>query len=495
MEHGYSVTKIRFPFLVALFGALILAFSSLANAETIPATPSTIAKESLSPFKNGSGVGYLTPQAACEAWINKPVLAVPAASFNYYTCQIQEPGWGTYGTNQVYGSVRCQDGAIEAAGMCGVQTCRTGENWTLSGSTCTRPDCVAPQVLDPADGVCKGNPCTAGQTDSDTIFGGWSIGPTETATIGGPQLGDYCDGQCIQKATAVSSCSSAVGSSVDNPKAIDCVMTIVNQGQSCSVSTKPTSGPAPVTPKHAPKCDPSEGVMTSSSGSVLCVPAGTPSANPPVVQKQVSTQNFPDGSAKTTEITTTRDPTTGAENKITTITNTPATGGGAGEAGPVGTSNGVSEKAPTTGTADKPGESASDLCAKNPGLQICKGGISEEKTQLEIKDLLDPKDSANTDSVTAEKTAYQEKAAAHKDFIDAFASKGQNNEGFLSWAWIPEVPASSCVPFSGTIGGKTITLDWCEQLGMVRDIAGYMFYILTAFGLFRIFANSTGATS
>lgn len=43
-----------------------------------------------------------------------------------------------------------------------VYTCPAGQSWTLSGTTCTRPDCVAPEVRDPATGQCAIK-CPTGQ--------------------------------------------------------------------------------------------------------------------------------------------------------------------------------------------------------------------------------------------------------------------------------------------------------------------------------------------
>jgi len=372
-------------------------------------------------------------------------------------------------------------------------TCPPDGGWSLVGQTCTRPDCPEGQSRD-ANGSC-GSPCQAKENTS--AGGGWITVPR-----GGDPTGKSCDSGC-QVSTML---DTPVDHYYTDGKTITQKYTQTFTGQACgSEAPKPPANEAAKSPKEPPKkppCDSSEGVMTSSSGTIACVPPGAPGSNAPIVTKQKTVEPFPDGSTKTTETITTRDPATGVEVKTVSVTISPGTNGQPGAAGTPGTTTGPTSNSGTTvgGDPTKPGDS--DFCAKNPGLQICKGGISEEKTQLEIrelnkeiKDLLDPKDPANTDSVDQEKNGYEQKATAHKDFIDAFAAKAQNDEGFLSWAWIPEVPASSCVPFSGVVSGKTITLDWCDKLAMIRDIAGYMFYILTAFGLFRIFANSTGATS
>lgn len=101
--------------------------------------------------------------------------------------------------------------------------------------------------------------------------------------------------------------------------------------QTCSgddVPGEPNDKPMPETKE--PPCAPGEGVGTSSSGKVLCVPEGTPNAPKPIVNKTEKKETFPDGSEKTTKTTTTKDPSTGATNTSSTST---STGGMAGSAG------------------------------------------------------------------------------------------------------------------------------------------------------------------
>lgn len=227
--------------------------------------------------------------------------------------------------------------------------------------------------------------------------------------------------------------------------------------------------------------------MTSTSGTVACVPAGTPGATSPTVTKSTSTKTNPDGSTSTTTVTNTCNGE-GACSSKTTVTNTGvggATGSGAtaGQAGTPGT---------TTEQQDKQGE---DFCAKNSSLQICKNNIATEATVKEIKDGLNPTTQPDQSSIDSAKTDYETKATEHKAEFEKIGAKGQNNEGVLSWAWIPDNPGGACTGFSGTVAGRSVTLDWCDKLAMIREIASYAMYLLTAFALFRIFANSNGATS
>jgi len=106
--------------------------------------------------------------------------------------------------------------------------------------------------------------------------------------------------------------------------------------------------------------------MTSSSGTIGCVPEGTPNSNPPVVKKEKETKTNADGTTATTETTTTRDPSTGVEQKTSTTTTKDANGNTTGVTSSSGTSGTTSG-----GNPEKPGDS--DFCQKNPKLDICTG--------------------------------------------------------------------------------------------------------------------------
>lgn len=56
-------------------------------------------------------------------------------------------------------------------------SCPTGQNWSLNGNTCTRPDCISPQVRNPSTGVCEAPKCTStGQAAS----GYFDMGTTDS---------------------------------------------------------------------------------------------------------------------------------------------------------------------------------------------------------------------------------------------------------------------------------------------------------------------------
>jgi hypothetical protein len=297
----------------------------------------------------------------------------------------------------------------------------------------------------------------------------------------GQAMGSYCDSGC-----AVSLGVAGTGYYTDG-KNNSFQRTKHYSGSSCTnepnAPTQFTPEKQPPTPEKKPPCAAGEGVMTSSSGTIGCVPEGTPNSNPPIVKKEKATTTNPDNTTTTTETTTTRDPATGVEQKSSSTTNCSGTNC------TTATTNGTSGTT-TGGNPEKPGDS--DFCQKNPTLDICTGKLAKEETLGKIKDALDPKEAADKSKLDAAKQDFDDKQKAHKDFIDAFAAKAQSDEGgLLKWAMIPEVPAGSCIPTTGTVMGHTVTFDFCDSLAKVRDIAGYGFYLMTMFALFAIFASST----
>lgn len=116
--------------------------------------------------------------------------------------------------------------------------------------------------------------------------------------------------------------------------------------------------------KKDPPCAAGEGVITSSSGGVKCLPEGTPNTSKPSVEKKQKIETFPDNTTKTTTETTTRDPNTNATSVSVTTTST------GGQSGPAGTS--TSQEGTTGkvggGNGDGDGDGSCD-----PTLNFCGG--------------------------------------------------------------------------------------------------------------------------
>lgn len=335
-------------FLWFVVGLILSTAAVISYAETIPAT-------------NGvSGEGWrMNPEYSCSA------TKLEAAQ---YQCSTYGATISTF--NPTNGYLICSNGA-QPSGFytCTAKTCPSGQNWTLSGSSCTRPDCVEPQARDPADGVCKVPPNKCAPK-KDEWSDGWVSVPAGAAMPVGVVCLDGCEANRVLSLGGPDD-GMGLGKGVD--------WWPIGQtftGAVCSGVDIPLplgTDPAKVPPKPAkkPVCAPGEGVMTSSSGKVLCVPEGVPGVSKPVVRKSEEVQTFPDGSTKKTTTTTTTDPNTGAKDVQTTAV---SSGGQAGTAGTTTTNGGSSSD------GDGDGDSDGDC---DPTLNFCGGpdtaGLYEKK--------------------------------------------------------------------------------------------------------------------
>lgn len=303
------------------------------------------------------------------------------------------------------------------------------------------------------------------------------------SAVGAPSLesNKYCDDGCVVAFNA-----APTGTSYTNGKVRLQQYSKVPLGYECTAEgTVPsTADPVPPTPEKKPPCADGEGVLTSSSGTVACVPPGTPGSAPPNVTKDKEVVKNPDNSTTEKETTTTTDPQTGAQDKNTTSQNC---NGGVCVPGPTTSSN-----SSTQDSGKAPGDNNGKFCAENPTLQICKDGMATEKTAKAILDALKWEDKTADKSALEKANAdYTAAAAEHEGMLKQIGERGQTAPSFFDWALLPDIPTGACQSFTGNIDGHHVTLDWCEKLGMIRELAGYCFYILTAYALFSIFTSTT----
>jgi len=462
----------------------VLLLSGPVFAETIPATPlptigtqyPTCAQVASGSVVNGYG----------QIFMRLPSVAHCGGSYPAGFTMV------TYCENAA-GSACSHDAMGWTSGA--AYSCPSGQNWTLSGANCTRPDCVAPQVRDSSTGQCIASPCQSGESVTGGFFAGWRVGLGANQIIGSDG-GAFtfnphrCQNGCSVNVT-VSDCTSAAGY-VDTPVPITCTGTGIKTGATCTSDNTGAPSTTPTVPSHRPKCNAGEGVLTSSSGTVACVPSGTPSSTP-VVRTEKQTQQFPDGSAKTTETTYTKDPVSQVQDTQQTITNSPATGGGAGQAGPVGTTSGSTSVEPSSPT-DK---EASDFCKANGQLQICKGDMNKEETQKQVRDyiksLTDPgttpftelgeaKQSTKSDDDLKEQTDKFQ-AAAEGTFSPNSAARNSWQSAMDS-GWFEPVTRQGCQPYSATIGGRTWNLDICPTAEKISVISEYVIWFMLVVGSF-----------
>lgn len=484
--------------------AVLFAISFSIHAETINATSTPGVSEPAL-----SRIGQFWPQtsaghaAGCSSWAAS---ATPGSNWN--SCFYN----GTNYFGILYTGYACfpQAIAVPVGGCPAVYTCPSGGNWTLSGTQCTRPDCVSPQVRQ-SDGTCAPPACVAGDVvQSASYFGGWRVG-TATNAVVGPNGQSYfepppttiCDGTCMVTMTTSGTCTSGVAPYVDTPQAIHCVGTGEKTGGTCTTSSD-LEGSPPTIPNHRPKCSSDEGVLTSSSGTVACVPSSAPGSKP-VVSSSKQVQNFPDGSTKTIETTYTKDPATGVQDTQQQITNTPATGGGAGQAGPTGTTT-ISDSVKPSGNGTDP--EAADFCQKNSQLQICKGDMNKEETQIQVRDYIKSlTDPASTPYTALENAKHSDDSqSALQSELDKFTAGADGSvapnstsksawESAMSSGWFEPITRQGCTPYTATISGRTWTLDICPTAEKISVISEYVIWFLLVVGSFVLLTGGMSRSS
>lgn len=445
-----------------LLPLLLLFLSSLLQAATgsIPATPSQTnftwtfsgysgSLDSVANSWCASVLGSYLPSANAGSGVG---IVSNAANGQFY-CQATM--WdGSKGNYAVYRNA--DKGPPE-------YTCPSG--YTLNGTMCD-PLSACEQVK----GLINGTPQATR----------WYMVPVGSNNA----TGDFCDSGCAAKLAI-----AGTGYYTDG-KMNSVQRTIMYTGQSCTNEPNApqqfTPEKAPTTPEKKPPCAASEGVMTSSSGTIACVPEGTPNSNPPIVKKESNTKTNADGSKEITDTITTRDPSTGVEQKTSTTTTKDASGNTTGVSSSSGTSG-----ATNGGNAEKPSDS--DFCQKNPNLDICTGKLNKEETQIKIKDLLETAfktDDVKNDDITnakatdAQKQQATEAGDAIKDKLSngTDAQSSQNSFRDLFSDWFEPIPAGGCSTMQFKIGAYTWSFDPCPQAEKISSLAGYALWIYLAFG-------------
>lgn len=393
-------------FLWFVVGFLVSAAAVLAHAETINATDT-------GNFNWKSGYTVVTTigpfQTVAEATCRQFYIYNSYLAATFSSVVSQEATYQT-GTNIVCRGMEPAGSrdreSINLSKQGSLYSCPTGQNWSLNGSTCSRPDCVAPQVRDAADGVCKApaTPCEmfpgSASTPSDQPANCSCPAGTQWVPLSG------CRKKCDSSQSAGTAANAGWGLSIAKGQTEGCfagcgiqhvagaydimkdgshLAAATYTGWACSGNgpgTAPTSDnqPQPDSPKvkdsdkKPPKCGAGEGVITSSSGNVLCLPAGTPNTSTPKVATDKKTETYPDASTKVTEVTKTTDPNTGATHISTSTTSS------GGQAGPAGTTTGTENSTGTDGNGDGEGDGDCD-----PTLQMCGSpattGLYEKKSK------------------------------------------------------------------------------------------------------------------
>jgi hypothetical protein len=342
-----------------LVGVLLGSIVTMVKAETIPATASTPESPVTEYVVNGVHFAYTDAgqDLACKAKYNNNYQRGANRGICYY-------GGGNYaGASTVSW---CSAGNVApVSGACpSTYSCPSGQNWTLSGSTCTRPDCTPPDVRNSSTGVCQ-SPCLSKASLPTSYM--W-----HTSLKGVDNSGQRCDAGCMVTVALDTSEPSYYYTATT----ITMKMGTSYTGASCTVggsvpSADPVPPAQPPTPPKKPLCSAGEGVLTSSSGTVACVPAGTPSAETPKIVTAKTTDTYSDGSQKITTQTTTEAPSTGAKDVNVSVQVTANSSGTTGVAGTPGTTGSSSSS-----VTDKTGDGQGDGGSCDPTTDFCGGPSS-----------------------------------------------------------------------------------------------------------------------
>lgn len=428
-----------------LFLLLLLLFSVVSYADTIPAV---FTGEYYGP--NNS-----TPSGSPSSWMGKGF-----GGYEINKATVEGAGVNSY-------AKYCAD-SVSLGQICwsgGPALSCPDMDYTRSpdGKTCTKPDCPAGQVYSKLGGKCV-KPCTGNQTGTadgldcqcDLTHLNNMAGERPWLDGTGSIPSELCDGGCMRKT------GFGLGGGGKYT-----VQGGAFSGAKCDGVPEKRPEKPPI-PNHKPECSASEGVMTSSSGTVACVPEGTPDGRKPVIKKETKNETFPDGSTKNTETTKTKDPATGAEDTQTKTTTGPKPDGSSGQAGPVGTGGSSGSNSGTGGGGGgncQEGENCNDEEC-DPTLNFCGGPKAEG--------------------------IYTKKDKTAEGPLQAFASGvrssllGSNASGFFTVT----IPSGGCPSWSVEVPYLKTHIDVSQYicsapLVAAMDVIGAVLVVLAAFAAFR----------
>lgn len=428
-----------------LLAFLLLLTAGFAQAETISATQGRYAR------CNVYGVWGPTLYFSLDSSITTTYPLACAAAGGFFVAN-------TCFSNQDYSaSAYCTNGFVD-------NVCPANQNWTLSGTNCTRPDCAAGEMRDSATGLCV--PSCATRSGTQQSAGYYDIG---TSATGSPTTYG-CSGGC----SVIFSGTTPAGTSV-----VGGTRHYYAQGSYTYTSDTCSSGTAPGAATSSMPADSCGSNQTKGTinGQTVCVDNAT--------KTPVSTGTNP--VTNNTRTTSTTDPTTG-----TTTSKTTSTASDGSTAITTTTCSGAGSC--TSVTQIIPGASggtgASQLVPKADtptDYQRDSTGATTNTRLAEIKEILNPTGAAPDTSLSTQSTAFADAETAIDNGIKAVGDRAQSNMGgLLSWSWTPDIPTGTCSAFTMNFSGRTVVLDWCEKIESIKSFSAYALYILTAWALFGI---------
>lgn len=428
MTEGLQCLKSRVWWSVALC-CLLVGIVGSARAESIAAT-NTAGFEVCNSTTNPACWGS-TRDAACSNWrvlqaqdtyALTPIGCSGAACAG---CQLYKPaGTGTMWL------------AIKAVNQ---YQCPANQNWTLSGSTCTRPDCVPPQVRDSGTGQCVSD-CPKGK-----IYGGWVNANANPALI--------CSGNCELQIVSAHNQASVGGVQV-------IYGTWVGTGVVTCTGTQLGSAAGAT---QDPPCGYNQ-CRGFVNDQAVCVSCGDPGVTPDTSWSGASTTtaSASGGSTTTNNVTqTTNNSVTTTTTNITTTTTNPGPGGGAAST--------TSATSPTM-TSEPTEPDVQEPCGL-PGTPPCK------------------MDESGTPSGAGAYGTAEGSLNAHANSVVASLSSATQVSSIGSW-WAPSLPSGGCSSIQLGVPDHLFSLDWCDKLSIGRELWGWFVAMLAALYAWR---RATGA--
>ena len=82
-----------------------------------------------------------------------------------------------------------------ASNTCEGYSCPAGQNFTLSGQSCSRPDCVTPEVRNPDTGICEAPPvvCPTLDAGGSSVYSGYQFVSVPSGVDPNSPMNDICD--------------------------------------------------------------------------------------------------------------------------------------------------------------------------------------------------------------------------------------------------------------------------------------------------------------
>lgn len=313
-----------------LLGGWVALAPSLAHAETIPATSGADTVGSWGMSACPSCARLVTAQAVAirectgaphTTWVAE-LYAQWSSTQETWKCKLN----GVDQTSFVVQKFCALPSTLSFNGSCpSVSSCPVGQNWTLSGSSCTRPDCVAPQTRNASTGVCEAPPCTSKAAVGGSAYFDYGTSP------GGSFPNVVCSAGCLAVFSGTSPAGSAVVAGVKHYFAFGSYTYSGNGSwDSCTVGagTPAPGSSAGTLPVSHCASNQIEGLI---NGKLNCwnvpgsgvAPVAAPTSAPVTAATGSSTTNVSTVGGTTTTTTTTNNISTGG----TTVNVTSCTGG------------------------------------------------------------------------------------------------------------------------------------------------------------------------